>query len=321
MCARTLPLVTVSLTANSTASKPNRVVNLMTGFKATEEVSLNGSPTVSQMTVASWSARAFLLQLDLDDLLGVVPGRPGVGHEDGLIEAEDGDGNQVADEEEGLDEGKGQRGEEHRDEDVQHALLRVLRADFDHLLAVADGRLLRALQLDVRLDELHGAIGAGAHRLRGGAGEPVDHGAAGDQAQHKGRVQQGELIDVLGDAVGERHDDGEDHGGGAHHRGADQHRLGRGLEGVARAVILFQHVLGAVEIHVEIEVPLDFLLDVRNLLNQRKLVNRLGVVRHRAVGIDRDRHRTHAQKAESHQAKGEHRGGDHEGAESQRAEN
>jgi hypothetical protein len=32
---------------------------------------------------------ALLLQLDLDDLLGVVPGAAGVGHEDGLVQAEE----------------------------------------------------------------------------------------------------------------------------------------------------------------------------------------------------------------------------------------
>ena len=35
------------------------MVNLMIGFKATEEVSLYGSPTVSPMTVASWSGVPF----------------------------------------------------------------------------------------------------------------------------------------------------------------------------------------------------------------------------------------------------------------------
>ena len=82
--------------------------------------------------------RAFLLQFDFDDFLGVVPRAAGVGHEDGLIEAEDGDGDQVADEEERLDEGEGQRGEEDGDENVEHALLRVLGADFDDFLAVGD---------------------------------------------------------------------------------------------------------------------------------------------------------------------------------------
>ena len=40
----------------STASRPNSVVNLITGFRLTEEVSLNGSPTVSPTTVAAWSS-------------------------------------------------------------------------------------------------------------------------------------------------------------------------------------------------------------------------------------------------------------------------
>ena len=180
-----------------------------------------------------------------------------------------------------------------------------MRADRDDLLAVGDRGLLRALELDVRLDELDRAVGAGGHRLRGRAGEPVNHRAAGDQTEHERRVQQRELVDVLGEAVGQRHDDRENHRRGADHRRADQHGLGGRLEGVARAVVLFQHVLGALEVHVEIEVLLEFLLDVRNLLDQRKLVDRLRVVGHRAVGIDRDRHRTHAQEAESHQAEGE----------------
>src|ERR1051326_861436 len=48
-----VPCRFVKLTANSTANNPNRVVNLITGFIATDEVSLNGSPTVSPTTVAS----------------------------------------------------------------------------------------------------------------------------------------------------------------------------------------------------------------------------------------------------------------------------
>ena len=47
------------LTASSTASRPNSVVNLMTGFIATDDVSLNGSPTVSPTTVASCSGVPF----------------------------------------------------------------------------------------------------------------------------------------------------------------------------------------------------------------------------------------------------------------------
>jgi hypothetical protein len=53
--------------------------------------------------------RALLLQLDLDDLLGVVPGAAGVGHEDRLVEAEERDRDQVADEEVRLEEGERER--------------------------------------------------------------------------------------------------------------------------------------------------------------------------------------------------------------------
>ena len=72
-----------------------------------------------------------------------------------------------------------------------------LRADFHDLLAVFDGSFLDAFELDVRLDELDGAIGAGGNRLHRRAGEPVDDSAAGDQSQHKGSVQQRQLVDVL----------------------------------------------------------------------------------------------------------------------------
>ena len=54
-------LLSVSFTANSTASNPNSVVNLITGFNATEDVSLNGSPTVSPTTVASCKGVPFCL--------------------------------------------------------------------------------------------------------------------------------------------------------------------------------------------------------------------------------------------------------------------
>ena len=41
-------------------------------------------------------------------------------------------------------------------------------------------------------------------------------------------------------------------------------------------------------------------------LDDRQLEHRLRVVGDRAVGIDRDRHRAHAQEAERHQAEREH---------------
>ncbi len=49
----------MSDTASSTASRPNSVVNLMIGLSATDDVSLNGSPTVSPTTVAACSGVPF----------------------------------------------------------------------------------------------------------------------------------------------------------------------------------------------------------------------------------------------------------------------
>ena len=196
--------------------------------------------------------RPLHLQLDLDDLLGVVPGAAGVGHEDRLEQPEQRDRDQVADEEERLEERERQRREEHRQEDVEHPLLRVLRADLHDLLAVRDRRLRRpAVQLDVRLDELDRAVGAGADRLRRRAGEPVDHRAADDQAEQERRVQNRQLVDVLRQVAGQRHDDREDHRRRADDGRADQHRLGGRLERVAGAVVLLEQILGALEVHVE----------------------------------------------------------------------
>ncbi len=57
---------------------------------------------------------------------------------------------------------------------------------------------------------------------------------------------------------------------------------------------------------VEAEVALDLGLDAGDLLDGGELVDRLGVVGDRAIGIDRDRHRAHAEEAEGHEAEGEH---------------
>src|SRR5204863_514096 len=84
-----------------------------------------------------------------------------------------------------LEAGEGQRREEDGEEDVEHALLRVLRADLDDALGVGDRGLLGAVQADVGFDELDRAVGARRYRLRGGAGEPVDDGAAGDEAEQE----------------------------------------------------------------------------------------------------------------------------------------
>src|SRR5256885_8163836 len=93
-----------------------------------------------------------LLQLDFDDLLGIVPGASRVRHEDGLKQTEQRDRNEIADEEERLEKRERERRKEHRQEDVEHSLLRVLRADRDDFLTVGHRSLRRAgVELDVRL--------------------------------------------------------------------------------------------------------------------------------------------------------------------------
>ena len=185
------------------------------------------------------------------------------------------------------------------------------------LSSVGDRRLGHGIvEPDIALDELDGAIGAGRNGLRGRAREPVDHRATGDEAEQERWMEHGRNSHALADqAVGQCHDDREDHRGGADHRGSDQHRLRGRLEGVARAVVLFEVVLGAFELRIEAEVASNFLPDVRQGFDHRQFEDRLRVVGHRSVGVDRDRHRAHAEEAEGHQAEGEHRRGDHQAAE------
>ena len=118
----------------------------------------------------------------------------------------------------------------------------------------------------------------------------------------------------VGEPVSEGHDGGEDHGGGADDGRADQHRLGGGFEGVARAVVLFQVVLGLFELRLEAEVSSGCPgCDSGSGLDHGELVDRLRVVGDRAVAIDRDGHRSHAEEAEGHQAEGEDGRGQHHG--------
>ena len=68
------------------------------------------------------------------------------------------------------------------------------------------------------------------------------------------------ILEVRRQAVRQHHDDREDHRRRADDGRADQHRLGRGLEGVARAVVLFEEVLGLLEVRSK---PKCFLISVR----------------------------------------------------------
>ena len=84
--------------------------------------------------------------------------------------------------------------------------------------------------------------------------------------------------------------------------------FGGRLEGVAGAVVLLEEVLRLLEVGVEAVRLLELGLDVRDLLDQRQLVDRLRVVGDGAVRVDRDRDRAHAEEAEGDEAEREDRG-------------
>src|SRR3954468_699813 len=105
--------------------------------------------------------RALLFQFHFHDFLSVVPRATSIRHEDRLEQAEQRDRHQVANEEVGLDERKSERGEEYREEDIEHPSLGILSADLYHFLAVADRCRPFTVESDVRLDELDRSIGTG----------------------------------------------------------------------------------------------------------------------------------------------------------------
>src|ERR1017187_1759058 len=215
--------------------------------------------------------RSFLFHVDLYDLLCVVPCGAGICHEDGLVQAEDRNGEEIADKQKRLHECERKRGEEDGEKDVEHTLLRVLCADLNYLLAVTDRCLLRAFQVDVCLDERDRAVCAGGDRLCGSACEPEDHCPTADQPEHEWRVQQREVAHIQGvQSVGHGQDDGEGHGGCADDGGADEHRLCRGLECIAGPIIGFQHVFCAFELHVEVVVLVQLRCDAGDIFDQRQ---------------------------------------------------
>jgi len=82
-------------------------------------------------------------------------------------------------------------------------------------------------------------------------------------------------------------------------------RLGGRLT-CAGAVVRLEVVLGALEVGREPEVAL-ISRGCRDRLDGRELEDRLRVVRDRAVAVDGDRDRAHAEEAERHEAEREHR--------------
>ena len=247
--------------------------------------------------------RALFLQVDFDHFLRVVPRAAGVGHVDGLKEAEAGDGNQIGDEEVRVQQREGERDGNQCDEDVPHPLLRILGADPDNRLGILDIGF-RLVQVHRPFNELDRPVRAGGDRLHGGAGEPEDHRAAADQAENDRRVGQLHLQHVL---ALEQQDDREDHGRGAANRSADEHGFGRRLEGVSGPVVRFEVEFTHFEIGSEPEVPLDLFLDAGDVFGLRQLEDGLGVVGHRTVAVDGDVDRAHAEESVGHQTEGEDR--------------
>src|SRR5260221_12182518 len=97
----------------------------MTGFRATEEVSLKGSPTVSPTTVASCSGVPFCFISTSTIFLALSHAPPALAMKMAWYKPKMAMREEVADKEERLEECEGQSGEEHRDEDVENAFLRV----------------------------------------------------------------------------------------------------------------------------------------------------------------------------------------------------
>src|ERR1035441_2241511 len=115
-----------------------------------------------------------------------------------------------------------------------------------------------------------------------------------------------------GPGLDEHHDNAEYHRGGADDGGADEHRLGGSFEGVARAVTLFELILGVLEVRLEAEVGLDLLLHVLDALDLAQLINGLRIVGNWPVAVHGNGHWAHAQEAESHQAERKDRRGESE---------
>jgi hypothetical protein len=171
--------------------------------------------------------------------------------------------------------------------------------------------LVGAVQLDVLLDELDGAVGAGGDGLHRGAGEPVDHRAAGDEAEQERRVQDRELRDgsgsrpfvstmmiekiiVVAPTTAVPMSTG----------------LAVALKVLPAPSFSSRKCLAFSKLGSKPKSLLDLLLDARDRLDEAELVDRLGVVGDGAVGVDGDGHRAHAEEAEGHEAEREDRGGE-----------
>ena len=182
------------------------------------------------------------------------------------------------------------------------------------LLSSIEALVAAPSKLNVRLDELDGPIGPGDDGLRRCAGEPIDHRAAGDQAQQKRRVQQRQVIrDSSVESVGEHHDDRENSVVAPTTAVPISTGLAVALNVLPAPSLSSRKCLAFSKFGCEAEVALDFSVEMFGSdCDRRQLEDRLGVVGDRAVGIDGDRHRPHAQEAERDQAERKHARGEHQ---------
>ena len=183
--------------ARSTASNPNRVVNLMMGFMATDEVSLNGSPTVSPTTTAACSSLPLACRSTSTTFLALSHAPPALAKKSAWNKP---NRNQITHEEEWVDASEAEGPKQHGQEDVEHASLGVRRADFDHTLAFFHTRLGPLVELDRGLDELDGTVGSRDYSLGGGSGEPEDDSSADQEPNEKRWVQQTQPLEMRREA-------------------------------------------------------------------------------------------------------------------------
>ena len=138
----------------------------------------------------------FHLQINFNNLLAVIPATAGIGHEDRLVQTEEGDTNQITDKEVGVEERQRQTHKEDDNEDIDHSLLSILGTNLDDFFTVFN-RSFFFIQLDVLFNKHNGLIGACGYGLNGSAGKPVNYRAAHNQAQNYIRLNQRKFGDDI----------------------------------------------------------------------------------------------------------------------------
>jgi hypothetical protein len=97
--------------------------------------------------------------------------------------------------------------------------------------------------------------------------EPINHRSTGNQTEHEGRIQERQLFHVSRQTLREHHNDRKDQRRRTDHCRTNQHRLGRGFESIASAVVFFEKMLRFDKVRSKTKVPLNFFFNSRNLCN------------------------------------------------------